>query len=1480
MNELLGGVEGLLEGQHRDLELASAIARDLEEHVAAAESMLRRMARTAGAPAGGGGEAPNPYVERYQREQRRRCWVDGGVRVEPADPLAGHHAAAGGGSRGASQTRRRRHPAARTHHAHPKPERQPRFGHPPPPVQRRATGVKGHGFTAPRSTPGGLRGVDSFWRELPRRRRDASDGDDDDEWFPGGAPPVRRIATPDRPEAGVRRPASPGLCADRLLLQAVRTAHGLAPRVQASRGCDGGSDETVTASSETSTIGSLRPIPRPRETGASTAETDAFGLHACSASRVLEFEGTVTRHARSIDHAAGAGGSKGDGGGGGGGGVRPLPSGAFLISGESAPVRVQPTLHDEPAVFAAPAVPAGVKGRWAESLGRGTEASAIVFPDTPGEPGAKQHEGAATATTEGQSLSGSFSAPSPAALPQGFSGPLDSRRGGPAHPHQGGGSGGGYSRPSHDTHANALALLDSRRVEPAHPHQDPRQGGGVGKSRPSRDTRATACALVDPRRGGTDGGRTAARSRPGAASSPFQAAGGSKLGGCQVQRRGPASGHAVVLRAPQPGDDAITFADEAALGSESEEGEEWVDESFAAARAAELSSPLLTLTPGSDDDQPGGDRRFYPTDSTDAVPGHPGRRRVSMQDASVMTADADDNSPASGANDDGNSANIDEPGMPRFIEVESPRPQGDDNDDDDIIRHAGGPSIRFCESYRSASNGSLSPRSPTAGQLSSGPMSALAFTSKRRASKDIRARLRERRGSLAVTVSTPRPVADRSDSNLQVSTPPASNLQSPSRLAAGDKSLRVRIQDPDTAAVHQGALRKLEKRETYGRKRAEYDENEARERAGLDHSGWRGFMWRVAEIAHRDELFGAEAKRREKIDGEQDRDRNWVERLESGLKTRVSFYALHAHGARGRIEKTEARERILLYANAEQLRIVVPLAKYEVRTLLDDDDDDEPPSPPPPAKQASRPAIPRLALPADSAVDQRGAKHPESARSRASSSLPSPSSVLRKRSVQIPCILVPETSSDEAFAARGAAAKSPRRRPKGEAVPAVHRLSEEHRPDEPYPGGSLEGDDARQAALLLGPAELRIVSEIERELRIGAAAQDPPSSSRDHDHRSRTRDAAGTETGGSDRSRRRGSRNRADNAEENDSPATRQTPRQTESDGMEHPADRGQPKSQESAGAGRERRRDAADPGRDSRRASDPADAGRRERRRATGERSRDPADAGRQQAQRAGAEGGDVDPRGLQLNADAAKRSHRRESKNRDSGEAGGEQDPGATSTTPPRTSKRRAKRSETDGKSSDAAERRNSEEDGEHRWNRPKDLDSVSDRCAACPVLDVTALAQAALRGKLWKKKEDSRKMPPKTFYVNVSTKERVWDLKRKLAEEQQALYRAEVGLPHLHPARCVPCGKWWKGIPFRWRCDKCAAPVWQPVDRESVATRYCASCTADISITPPEHSGNCNLCGRVCCRQCLAEQLPLPSLGYSGKTQLPVCSLCRSA
>ena len=166
--------------------------------------------------------------------------------------------------------------------------------------------------------------------------------------------------------------------------------------------------------------------------------------------------------------------------------------------------------------------------------------------------------------------------------------------------------------------------------------------------------------------------------------------------------------------------------------------------------------------------------------------------------------------------------------------------------------------------------------------------------------------------------------------------------------------------------------------------------------------------------------------------------------------------------------------------------------------------------------------------------------------------------------------------------------------------------------------------------------------------------------------------------------------------------------------------------------------------------------------------------------------------------------------------------------------------------------------------------------------PPIDMKLLLHKALT-RHWRKKTDNRKNPPRSYYINVKSKESVWDLEERLAKDKQNKYRKKVLGPdwedRLYPASCQKCKLWWKGVPHRWRCTSCGTDVWQPSSRELVVSRYCFACKIDISKVPPFKTPNCRACGRVCCSDCCSEQMPLPQIGFSGQTLLPVCKLCVS-
>ena len=170
--------------------------------------------------------------------------------------------------------------------------------------------------------------------------------------------------------------------------------------------------------------------------------------------------------------------------------------------------------------------------------------------------------------------------------------------------------------------------------------------------------------------------------------------------------------------------------------------------------------------------------------------------------------------------------------------------------------------------------------------------------------------------------------------------------------------------------------------------------------------------------------------------------------------------------------------------------------------------------------------------------------------------------------------------------------------------------------------------------------------------------------------------------------------------------------------------------------------------------------------------------------------------------------------------------------------------------------------------------------DRFYWTPSIDLSALISEKLTSKEWKKKKDKARDPPKTFYVNRESKERVWDLEKAVVAKEQAVYRESVSAGHIHPAYCERCDLHFAGIPSRWRCGKCGDDLAQSPDRKAVASRYCSACKKDLSRSNPQSSTVCRVCGKVTCRPCGATTMPLPGLGYSGKTLLPVCTVCLAA
>ena len=157
---------------------------------------------------------------------------------------------------------------------------------------------------------------------------------------------------------------------------------------------------------------------------------------------------------------------------------------------------------------------------------------------------------------------------------------------------------------------------------------------------------------------------------------------------------------------------------------------------------------------------------------------------------------------------------------------------------------------------------------------------------------------------------------------------------------------------------------------------------------------------------------------------------------------------------------------------------------------------------------------------------------------------------------------------------------------------------------------------------------------------------------------------------------------------------------------------------------------------------------------------------------------------------------------------------------------------------------------------------------------VLDPEKLVEKALQSGAWAEKTAIG--GSKVYYIPRKGKglEKKWkkDFAPFLIAHQQDKSRQKFG--DFATPYCKKCDRHFALPPPRWECNTCKGEVWQPAT--GVKASHCKCCENDISKSK-HFNKHCRKCGFLCCKDCTEQEMPLVSMGWSGLTQLTVCTKC---
>ena len=151
---------------------------------------------------------------------------------------------------------------------------------------------------------------------------------------------------------------------------------------------------------------------------------------------------------------------------------------------------------------------------------------------------------------------------------------------------------------------------------------------------------------------------------------------------------------------------------------------------------------------------------------------------------------------------------------------------------------------------------------------------------------------------------------------------------------------------------------------------------------------------------------------------------------------------------------------------------------------------------------------------------------------------------------------------------------------------------------------------------------------------------------------------------------------------------------------------------------------------------------------------------------------------------------------------------------------------------------------------------------------VLDAKQLETHALESGKWKAKPIVGS--DKQFFQKG--KEKVRNLGEHLVTVAQDKCRLKAGVD-FYPPDCTKCSARYAMPPPRWECPRDKTMVWQPDG--AMSSKFCHTCKKDVS--KQRGQDHCRRCGHISCRTCIAHEMPLVGMGWSGATHLKVCKPC---